>query len=84
MSELFRTGLEVTVIGMGVVFVLLTMLVGIVTAMSRISSLIVGETPQLAEAMPTRSETTNTERDEIISVIGSAIRSYRRARNRRR
>ena len=80
MSELFQAGLTVTLMGMGVVFVLLTMLVCVVQVMSRIISLIEGDTaPTIASgsvgaaAVP---QARSVER-EIVSVAAAAIQMYR-------
>jgi len=70
-AELFNTGLVITFIGMSVVFVLLTLLVGIVKVMS---ALCVRFAPEPA---PTAS---TDENEEIISVIAAAISQYRRNR----
>ena len=82
MSELFLVGVEVTAIGMGVVFVLLITLIAAVTIMSRISTLIVGDAQQGYESIQASPEQTGAQDDELISVIGSAIRSYRRVRKK--
>lgn len=69
-AELVNQGLTVTLIGMTVVFVLLTALVGVVRGMSAFSRLIVGIEPG-AEAAPVDAELT--------AVIAAAIRHYRRS-----
>jgi sodium pump decarboxylase gamma subunit len=77
MSELFEAGLGITAIGMGVVFVLLTLLIGIIKGMSAISRRIEDSS---REQTPNAASGSSVE-DEIISVIGAAITAYR---NRRR
>ncbi len=77
MSELFEAGLTVTMIGMIVVFVLLTMLVGVVNVMSRISRFVTGD----GRSASTVDYAPSAEQ-EIVSVISAAIRMYRRKRNK--
>ena len=77
MSELFEAGLTVTVIGMSVVFVLLTMLVGVVYAMSRISRFVSGD-----DRSASTVDYAPSAEQEIVSVISAAIRMYRRKRNK--
>ncbi len=71
MSELLTTGVEITVIGMGVVFILLSLLVGIVHAMSAFSRLLTRSSVEIAPE-PVLDE-------EIIGVISAAISQYRNA-----
>ena len=73
-TELLSAGLEVTLIGMSVVFVLLSILVGVVHAMSAFSRLFAGST--LDDALDLIID------DETISVIGAAITQHRRAERR--
>ena len=77
MSPLLEAGLMVTLVGMSVVFVLLAMLVGIIHGMSRLSRLIEGD------AIPATAGTPQPTAidDEIVSVIGAAIRMYRKRRD---
>lgn len=65
-------GLTVTLIGMGVVFTLLTLLVYVVQGMSKLARLIEGR-PAAAPnaAVPAADE-------EIVSAISAAISAYRR------
>ena len=77
MSELFEAGLTVTAIGMSVVFVLLTMLVGVVRVMSRFSRHIIGD----GGSASTFDYEPSTEQ-EIVGVISAVIRMYRRKRNK--
>ena len=74
LTQLLDAGLEVTLIGMGVVFVLLTALVGAVYGMSALARLIEGPpVPKVAQAITTDDE-------ELIIVISAAIGRYRRDR----
>lgn len=67
-----QAGLTVTVMGMGVVFVLLTLLVYVVQGMSKLCRLIEGAPPVAPSAAAPSSE------EEVISAIGAAISTYRR------
>lgn len=78
MSPLLQAGLNLTAIGMSVVFVLLTLLVGIIRVMSAISLRIEQAMPAtvtagMAEPMPANG-------DEIVSVISAAVAAYRKHR----
>ena len=70
-AEFLNAGLTITFIGMSVVFVLLTLLVGVVTAMSALCRRFAPEAPAPAKSI---------EDDEVISVIAAAINHYRRSR----
>ena len=70
-AQLLDAGLTVTLIGMSVVFVLLTALVGVVMAMSALCRRFAPETPPAS---------TVADDDELISVIAAAINQYRRSR----
>jgi sodium pump decarboxylase gamma subunit len=70
-AELLDAGLTITFIGMSVVFVLLTTLVGVISAMSALCRRFAPEAP------PVRAATGD---DELISVITAAINHYRRRR----
>lgn len=70
-SQLLSAGLNVTIIGMGVVFVLLTLLVGIVHLMSAFSQLFSAAVPDavlMSDIDP-----------ELVSAISAAIHRYRRS-----
>jgi sodium pump decarboxylase gamma subunit len=70
-AQLIDAGITVTLIGMSVVFVLLTALVGIISAMSWLCSRIAPATTPAAAPDPD---------DEIVSVIAAGITQYRRSR----
>ena len=70
-AQLIESGLTVTLIGMSVVFVLLTALVGVVTAMSALCQRFAPEAPPVGKA---------ADDDELISVIAAAVKHYRRSR----
>jgi sodium pump decarboxylase gamma subunit len=80
MSALLEAGLTVTLVGMGVVFFLLTMLVGVIRVMSHLSNLIDGGVP----AAVTAAARDATIDDEIIGVISAAIHRYERSHALRR
>ena len=75
-AELLNQGFSVTLIGMGVVFVLLTALVGIVHAMSAVCLKFPESLPD-AVPPPDAPEAYPIEA-ELISVVGAAIHAYRR------
>jgi sodium pump decarboxylase gamma subunit len=75
MWDQLQDGFTVTLMGMGVVFVLLTLLVGVVQAMSRLCRLLEGEpAPTAAAGSPVAVE------EEIVSAISVAIAAYRHKR----
>lgn len=78
MLEQLQAGFTVTLMGMGVVFVLLTLLVGVVQGMSRLCRLIEGAAPAVRAA-----EGPPVVEDEIVSVIGAAVATYRHQHKRR-
>ena len=71
-AQLVDQGLTITLIGMTVVFVLLTLLVGIIHAMSALARLVTGP--------PTPIEDAALVDEELIGVIAVAIGYYRRDR----
>ena len=81
MSQLLQAGLNVTAIGMGVVFVLLTALVFIIRGMSALSRAIEGTLPPAPEPVAGKAPagpSGATPQQEIISVIGAAIAAPRK------
>lgn len=78
MSPLLQEGLNVTAIGMGVVFVLLALLVGIIRGMSVISQ-------KIEQMMPASPETggpttSSLSQQELHGVISAAITAHRERR----
>ena len=78
MAELLEAGIELTVIGMAVVFVMLTLLVGIVQLTSRFCRLLETATPAAPETVPTHEIDA-----EITSAIAAAVHRFRRERSPR-
>lgn len=72
MLEQLQAGFTLTLMGMGVVFVLLTLLIYVVQGMSKLCRMIEG-TPPTA----TTGGTPAVE-EEIVSAIGAAVSTYRR------
>ncbi len=75
-SELMMTGIQLMLIGMGIVFTFLMILVATMKGMSRLAISLEGEQPAAGAAAKAPGE-----RDEmLISVISAAIRRYRDTR----
>jgi len=79
MAELLEAGITVTIAGMGVVFVLLTLLVYVIQGMSALSRYLDGGqgAPPTAEPEPPANVLAD---DELVSVIAAAIRMHRSKR----
>lgn len=92
MSDVFQAGVNVTLIGLGVAFVLLTVLIVVVHAMSAVARLIEAERPQLAAAAAAAAPATATAtakpplaepqsiEPHIAGVVAAAVRMYRTRR----
>jgi len=90
MSDVFQAGVNVTLIGLGVAFVLLTVLIFVVHAMSAVARLIEAERPQLAAAAAAAAPATATVKPplaepqsvepHIAGVVAAAVRMYRTRR----
>jgi len=77
MASLLEAGLNVTAVGMGVVFVLLTLLVFIIDGMSALCRLIEGEPPAAGEP-PRAPAAANAPSDgELVGVVTAAIAAHR-------
>ncbi len=76
MSQLLEAGFNITAIGMGVVFVLLTLLVFIIRGMSALSRWLEGPVKPAAAPAPTNA----LPQQELVSVISAAIVAYRKRR----
>lgn len=85
MSDVFQAGINVTLIGLGVAFVLLTVLIFVVHAMSAVATLIeagrrqVAAAPATATASPPLPEPQSVE-PAIAGVVAAAVRMYRTRR----
>lgn len=77
MSPLLEAGLNVTAIGMGVVFVLLTSLVFIIRGMSALARVFEGPARPAATTGGT-SAAQPVPQNEVVSVIGAAIMAHRK------
>jgi sodium pump decarboxylase gamma subunit len=84
MNELLQAGLNLTAIGMGVVFVLLTLLVGIIRGMSALSRTLEAAFPTASASTPASPPPTAAIRSpgqqELVGVISAAIAAHRRRR----
>ncbi|MGD8340650.1 MAG: OadG family protein [Gammaproteobacteria bacterium] len=81
MSQLLQAGLNVTAIGMGVVFVLLTAMVFIIRGMSALSRAIEGRlpaSPEPAASVPAAGQTGPVPQQELVSVISAAIAAHKK------
>jgi len=81
MEQLLQAGLNVTAIGMGVVFVLLTLLVGIIRGMSALSRMLEAAFP--AAAAPAGRAAPATANQELVGVITAAIAAHRKRSQKR-
>lgn len=73
---MLQEGLNVTAIGIGVVFILLTLLVGIIQGMSAICRMLEAAMPVPPE--PSGSAPLEHSNHQLISVIGAAIAAHRK------
>jgi len=82
MAELLEAGLIITLVGMTVVFVMLTVLIFVIGTMSRLSRIIdvvVAAAPPASTARPATA-LRRADDDELAGVIGAAIAAHRRKR----
>ena len=80
MSQLLQAGLNITAIGMGVVFVLLSLLVGIVRGMSALSRAIERAVPGVSRGVATQPVSVSLPEHELVGVISAALAAHRRKR----
>jgi sodium pump decarboxylase gamma subunit len=79
MSQLLEAGFNITAIGMGVVFVLLTLLVFIIRGMSALSRMLEGPAQSATAApVPVPGPANALPQQELVSVISAAITAYRK------
>nr|VFJ43639.1 MAG: oxaloacetate decarboxylase, gamma subunit [Candidatus Kentron sp. DK]VFJ47701.1 MAG: oxaloacetate decarboxylase, gamma subunit [Candidatus Kentron sp. DK] len=78
-NELLAAGVNLMLMGMGIVFVLLGLLVVTVGGMSRLAIALAGE-PTPPE--PPKPQPAGTPDQQLLSVISTAIHKYRRSRGR--
>nr|VFJ43475.1 MAG: oxaloacetate decarboxylase, gamma subunit [Candidatus Kentron sp. FW]VFJ56393.1 MAG: oxaloacetate decarboxylase, gamma subunit [Candidatus Kentron sp. FW] len=80
-NELLTTGVNLMLLGMGVVFVLLGLLIITVNGMSRLAHALQGEPipPEPATAQPVRTPDPD---QQLLSVISAALHKYRRSRGK--
>jgi oxaloacetate decarboxylase gamma subunit len=81
MSELLMQGGELMLLGMGIVFTFLVVLVAVMTGMSRMAKAIEGDQPQVASGAQSISTTADADQD-IVAVISAAIARYRSTHNK--
>lgn len=86
MADIFQAGVNVTLIGLGVAFVLLTVLILVVHAMSAVARLIEAQRPQVAAAAAPMASPTprlpepRSVKPEIAGAVAAAVRMYRTRR----
>jgi sodium pump decarboxylase gamma subunit len=80
MSQLLQAGLNLTVIGMGVVFALLTLLVFIIRFMSDLSRKFEGAAPNMPQAATAQVSAPSLTNQTLVGVISAAIAAHRRRR----
>jgi sodium pump decarboxylase gamma subunit len=73
---LLQAGLNVTAIGIGVVFILLVLLVGIIRGMSAVCRMIENAMPQAAVAAGSPQAPLSDQ--QLVSVISAAIAAHRK------
>jgi len=81
MSELLMQGGELMLLGMGIVFTFLVVLVAVMTGMSRMAQAIEGAQPQVASGAQAAAATGEADQ-ALVAVIGAAIARYRAAHNK--
>ncbi|HDZ47019.1 hypothetical protein LCGC14_0154900 [marine sediment metagenome] len=80
-SELLQDGLALMALGMGFVFVFLTVLVISVTLMSKLIGRFQPAAVATGQTKPTATSATSSAKDdEVIAVISAAVHRYRKSR----
>jgi oxaloacetate decarboxylase gamma subunit len=80
-SELLFQGVELMLLGMGIVFTFLVVLVAVMSGMSRLAQSMEGAQPQPAGGAKTASATGDAD-ETVVTVISAAIARYRAAHNK--
>lgn len=75
-TDLLQTGLQLMIVGMGIVFLFLALLVGAVTALPRILRRVAGEKAYEQTAPTTPAATEPAIDSDVLSAIQTAIRLY--------
>ena len=75
MNEMMSSGVELMLIGMGIVFAFLTMLVVLVNIMSLMIQRFFPETP-ITAVTPASAQTSHTDAS-VIAAISAAVHQYR-------
>ncbi|MES9967920.1 MAG: OadG family transporter subunit [Sedimenticola sp.] len=76
-SDLLVEGVNLMLLGMGSVFIFLTLLVFIMNGMSRLAKAIEGDVVTEAPTSHAATPKAATEDDDLIAVISAAISRYR-------
>lgn len=74
MTELMNAGVELMLIGMGIVFVFLTLLIGAVNLMS---AMVLRYFPEPTETQVLSSTIVHPQDDKVIAAITTAVHRYR-------
>lgn len=80
-SELLFQGVELMLLGMGIVFTFLVVLVGVMNGMSRMAQSMEGAQPQPSGGAKAASATGDAN-ETVVAVISAAIARYRSAHNK--
>jgi oxaloacetate decarboxylase (Na+ extruding) subunit gamma len=81
MSPLLEAGLNITAIGMGVVFVLLTLMVFIIRGMSALAMRIAPPAAPAQGASQPGQPAQSLQETELVSVISAAVTTHRQRRH---
>jgi oxaloacetate decarboxylase gamma subunit len=77
MSDMLMSGLELMVLGMGIVFVFLAVLIVAMQGMSRLAARLQPEPPPQAVRAPVHVSTGHAPNARLIAAISAAISRYR-------
>lgn len=77
-SELLTNGVQLMLLGMGIVFTFLMVLVVVMTGMSRMARAIEGAQPQVASG----AKSAGGSDEDVVAVISAAISRYRATHKR--